>query len=132
MLCAFASKSTPLLSIRQSPYLHHLQEKVVPLHLAKPDKSIAEKRAEREKELLEIGGDPFFLTDDDLLEDDPIEDGESSTVPSLSLLGMSGVSSVITGIATEDGSSVEQDDGQAEDDFLWDGEVDESAYFDYN
>jgi hypothetical protein len=130
MLCAFVPKAA-LLSIQPVTYLQ-IQKKIAPLHLAKPDKSLAEKRAEREKELLEIGGDPFFLTDDDLLEDTRIEeDDDGTTMSSLSLLALSGVGNGITDIA-EGGALTQQDDAQSEDDFEWNGEVDESAYFDYN
>lgn len=86
-----------------------------------PKESIEEKRMEREKEILDMGGDPFFLTDDDLF-DEPLEEDEDE-FPMMS-------SSSLMGVAGSMQQDEEEEEEVDEDRFFWDGEVDESAYFD--
>ncbi len=98
---------------------------------ARDDQYLNDLRQEREKELLELGGDPFFLTDDDLLEgeiSDEVED--DSSMPSMSLLG---AMSAGGGVANMMGAAEAEDEAQdvpSEPEFEWDGESDDSAYFD--
>lgn len=108
-----------------------------PLNLAQSSrnsKSLAEIRVEKEKELLEIGGDPFFLTDEDLFEGDEENEEDDESMPSMSLLAMGGISNNLIPDATlEEGvEESEKEDAQGVEEFIWNGEVDESAYFDYD
>jgi hypothetical protein len=87
------------------------------------NKSFEEMRMEKQNEILESGGDPFFLTDDLVYEKDPEEEDEE--IPfNFGLAGLSGgVSSII-------GNGNQGEDDDESDDNLWNGEEDESAYFD--
>ena len=82
------------------------------------EKFLAERRLEREHEILDMGGDPSFLTDEMLLEDEdaPVEE-EQEMMASMPM-------SLVENDDDEE-EEVEVDEG-----FLWDGEVDENAYFD--
>lgn len=113
--------------MREQKQMHH---EIFSIAAKEPRKiSIEEARMEKEKEILDMGGDPFFLTDEDIF-DENIEEEEDISMPSMSLLGMSGISGVISEQLGDDegGMNEEVEEDPA---FLWDGEVDESAYFDY-
>ena len=75
------------------------------LHAKESKKSIEDTRLEREREILEIGGDLFFLEDDSEMKEDVVDKAA---------------------LLNEEEQKVHEE----EPDFLWDGEVDESAYFD--
>jgi hypothetical protein len=76
-----------------------------------PKQNIEDRRIERENEILDIGGDPFFLSDDDVL-DEPAEEEEQDAMMSGAL------------------HNQKEEEVVKEESFLWDGEVDETAYFD--
>lgn len=113
--------------MREQKQIHH---EIFSIAAKEPRKiSIEEARMEKENEILDMGGDPFFLTDEDIF-DENIEEEEDVSMPSMSLLGVSGISGVISEQLGDDegGMNEEVEEDPA---FLWDGEVDESAYFDY-
>jgi hypothetical protein len=85
-------------------------------------KSFEELRMEKENEILDSGGDPFFLTDDFVFEKEPEE--EDDDIPFNG--GLSGLSG---GLGSIIGSGFQGESGEFDED-LWNGEEDESAYFD--
>lgn len=111
--------------MREQKQIHH---EIFSIAAKEPRKiSIEEARMEKENEILDMGGDPFFLED---IFDENIEEEEDVSMPSMPLLGMSGISGVISEQLGDDEAGMNE---EVEEDpaFLWDGEVDESAYFDY-
>ena len=91
---------------------------------------------DREAEIEAMGGDPFFLDDDE--EDDAI-DNDSKDGPSDSLLAAAGISSSILSKASKISGDISQVDSEdndeatsdgSDDKWVWDGEVDEDVYFD--
>lgn len=112
--------------MREQKQIHH---EIFSIAAKEPRKiSIEEARMEKENEILDMGGDIFFLDED--IFDESIEEEEDVSMPSMSLLGISGESGVISEQLGDDegGMNEEVEEDPA---FLWDGEVDESAYFDY-
>ena len=96
-----------------------------------PKKSIEERRMERENEILEMGGDPFFLTDEMLENESEEEEVEADMdMPSMSLLGAANIGGGVTGLINQDEGKEEVEEEPKNVEFLWDGEVDDSAYFD--
>jgi len=103
------------------------------------DMSYDERRAEREAEILDMGGDPFFLTDEQLFGDDATSDDDAdadedaTSFPSMSLLaGMAapgGVHSIINQEGQEDGGDAPAAK-EVKKEFLWDGNEDDAAHFD--
>lgn len=124
------------------------------LHVLAPDNdgrmSMDEMRRAREEELEAMGGDPFFLTDDTLLEEEkeekPDMDGTDMEFPSMSLMGAmnvgGGAASVLSASGEEVAESVDaKDSGEiaekeekieepSKPKFEWDGTYDEGVYFD--
>ena len=84
---------------------------------------------EREQAILEAGGDPFFLQDDEEVEE-VIEKEDEVSLPSPTLMGMSAmaggaVNKIISG---QDENKIEEE--KTDPGWEWDGEYDEDAYFD--
>jgi len=100
-------------------------------NLAASKDDLDEIRMKREDEILAAGGDPSFLTNDNLIEAD-VEEEEDVDMPSMSLLGMAGVSGVVADIIGDDEGEEEAVKVEAEvvPPFVWDGKYDENAYFD--
>jgi hypothetical protein len=91
------------------------------------------KREEWSQDLISLGGDPSFLpdgySDEDEWYDDAIDENENFEMPSMSLLGVAGIPSVVTGKMEED-EEEEDFTTESEDDFEWDGTENEDAYYD--
>ncbi len=108
-------------------YLNDLRQEREKEKLSLGGDPLNDLRQEREKELLDQGGDPFFLTDDDLLEGITSNDVEDdSSMPSMSLLAGGGITNMMGAAQAEE----EAQDTPSEPEFEWDGESDDSAYFD--
>ena len=99
---------------------------------------------DREAEILAMGGDPFFMTDDDDGGDEADDQDLSNAddVPSLAMMAGfdGGLNAIGNGLVKEEKWSVTDGKGprprnsfveEEEEEFLeWDGQVDETAYFD--
>lgn len=94
------------------------------------------KREEWAQDLISLGGDPSFLpegfSDEDEWYEDAIDENESMEMPSMSLLGVAGMPSVVSKVTgkIEDDEEVEEFTSESEDDFEWDGTENEDAYYD--
>lgn len=85
---------------------------------------------ERENEILDMGGDPFFLTDE-MLENEPEEEEEADVdMPNMSLLAAANIGGGVTSLINQDEGEEEVEEEPKKVEFLWDGEVDDSAHFD--
>ena len=118
------SKSTSSLQRTTSTRNYH--------HVLRSSKDdLDELRMRREKEILDAGGDPSFLSDEDLIED-VVEEEEDVDMPSMSLLNTAGISEEVANVIGGGESEEEAVAVEAEvvPPFLWDGEYDERAYFD--
>ena len=108
-----------------------------------------EMRQAREEELEAMGGDPFFLTDDDLVEEEkeekPDTDGTDMEFPSMSLMGAmhmndggEAASSVLSASGKEGDDAKKSEEISEKEEvkepskpkFEWDGTYDEGVYFD--
>ena len=97
------------------------------------EKSADEIRREREQQIIEAGGDPFFLMDDDEeeVETEDKDANAEAVLPSPTLMGMAAagggaVNQILSGEGNNDIAEEETTDPGWE----WDGEYDEEAYFD--
>lgn len=96
------------------------------------DISDSMKRKEWADDLNELGGDPAFLpegfNDEDEWYDDAVEDDVDETMPSMTLLGMAGTSSILDKVS---GNNDEEEEAENDEpDFEWDGIEQDDAYFD--
>jgi len=124
------------------------------LHVLAPDNenggmSMDEMRQAREEELEAMGGDPSFLTDDNLVEEEKEEkpdtdmDGTDMEFPSMSLMGAMNdggeAASSVLSASGEEGDDAKKSEEISEKEevkepskpkFEWDGTYDEGVYFD--
>ncbi len=98
-------------------------------------------RDEWARDIASMGGDPSFLpdgfSDEDAWYDDAVEEDEEATMPSMSLMGVAGMPSVMNAVGRYGGNSDgnDEEEGGSEEDtddgaFEWDGVEDEDAYYD--
>lgn len=82
-------------------------------------------KMEKENEILESGGDPFFLTEDLIYEKEPEGDSDYNEQFNFGFASIGGGNSNIISSKSSDESQV-----TPLDQYVWNGEEDESAYFD--
>ena len=97
------------------------------------------KREEWAKDLIDLGGDPAFLPDgfndeDEWYDDVDGEEDADFSMPSMSLMGLAGTSSILDKVQNDDNVVIaeEEEDGNNSetDEFEWDGLENEDAYYD--